>query len=182
MVARQAHNLEAEGSIPSPATKNPRTYISVSPFILPRFREVTQTENSISTVKSVVVKILENTHFPHFAYIFCKQNVSKIYCLKDKSQIRYEPDELPMLYPAVYIRVIMEGMIFSELADVDSRLRLERGDGNQHPPLNPCPGIGHSVVIPAPVRTHLLIAVRSSLCLHLSSCPIIISWRGNYSI
>ena len=99
-----------------------------------------QAESSISTVKSVVVKILENTHFPHFAYIFCKQNVSKIYCLKDKSQIRYDPDELPMLYPAVYIRTIMGGMIFSKLADVDSRLSLECGDGNQHPPLNSCHG------------------------------------------
>ena len=39
-----------------------------------------QTESSILTVNSVVVKILENTHFPHFAYIFCKQNVSKIPC------------------------------------------------------------------------------------------------------
>ena len=74
----------------------------------------------------------------------------------------------------------------SELADVDSRLSLERGDGNQHPPLNPCPGIGHSVVTPAPVRTHLLIAVRSSLCLHLSSCPTltenIIGYRVNHEI
>ena len=62
-------------------------------------------------------------------------------------------------------------MILSELADVDSRLSLERGDGNQHPPLNSCHGIGHSVVIPALVRTHLRMSVRSSLRLHLSSCP-----------
>ncbi len=34
----------------------------------------------------------------------------------------------------------MEGMILSELADVDSRLSLDRGDGNQHPPLNSCHG------------------------------------------
>ncbi len=64
-----------------------------------------------------------------------------------------------MLYPAVYIRVIMERMILSELADVDSRLSLERGNGNQHPPLNSCHGIGHSVEIPVPVRTHHKILV-----------------------
>ena len=115
LVARQAHNLEAEGSIPSPATKNPRTYISVSPFILPRFREVTQTENSISTVKSVVVKILENTHFPHFAYIFCKQNVSKIPCstvtipqllvkVKSAMSLTSYQYSTPLLYPCDYGR------------------------------------------------------------------------------
>ena len=69
----------------------------------------------------------------------------------------------------------MEGMFLSELADVDSRLSLDRGDGNQHPPLNSCHGIGHSVVIPALVRTHLLIAVRSSFVLSLFFISTILS-------
>ena len=42
LVARQAHNLEVEGSIPSPATKNSEDLFNASPLFLPRSRKVSQ--------------------------------------------------------------------------------------------------------------------------------------------
>ena len=47
-------------------------------------------------------------------------------------------------------------MILSKLADVDSRLSIKRGDGNQHPPLNFCCHCAVIIVIPALVSEDIL--------------------------
>ena len=101
-VARQAHNLEAVGSIPTPATKDLTGLARRKSFFYLVFEKLYQLLALVFLTSPLFPVIVICCHFTPFP----KQNGSKIYGLEKKNQVCHETDELPLLYPAISIRAI----------------------------------------------------------------------------